>query len=148
MSFKLRRTPARSGTPAKKRESPVTNNHDYDDEASQSSGRTEVAETWEVERVMGKRLDDKGELSYLLKWKSYDETSWEPLVNLSCDKLIKDFEDKSSYEKWRENSASHDRLRSPGLNQSRNVNGNNNGNGSGNYDSSTTKRSTRRSTRR
>lgn len=52
---------------------------------------------WEVEKVIGKRFDSDGRVSYLLKWKYWDgEPTWEPEDNCACDKLIDDYEQRIS----------------------------------------------------
>ena len=49
---------------------------------------------YEVEVVLDKRMR-KGKLEYFVKWKNYDETTWEPLAHLSNVKdLIDAFEKK------------------------------------------------------
>ena len=54
----------------------------------------EEAEVYEVEIVLDKRIK-KGKLEYFVKWKNYDETTWEPLNNLlNVRDLIDDFERK------------------------------------------------------
>merc|ERR1719323_1098310 len=54
----------------------------------------EAAESeYEVEVVLDKRMR-KGKLEYFVKWKHYDETTWEPLKNLTnAEDLIVKFED-------------------------------------------------------
>lgn len=47
---------------------------------------------FEVERVIGKMYDDRGDISYNIKWKGYDEPSWEKKENCSCDQLIDRYE--------------------------------------------------------
>lgn len=41
-----------------------------------------------------KKIDDKKNIYYLLKWKNYGKVhnSWEPLEHLKCQELINDFE--------------------------------------------------------
>ena len=47
---------------------------------------------YEIEKVLKKRLR-KGKPEYFVKWKGYDETTWEPLENLKNAKsLIDKFE--------------------------------------------------------
>ena len=49
---------------------------------------------YEVEVVLDKRIK-KGKLEYFVKWKDYDETTWEPLSNLlSVKDLIDEYERK------------------------------------------------------
>ena len=49
---------------------------------------------FEVEVVLDKRIK-KGKLEYFVKWKDYDETTWEPLSNLlNVKDLIDDYERK------------------------------------------------------
>jgi hypothetical protein len=47
-----------------------------------------------VEDIIGKK-DDNGVVKYLIKWRGYDEPTWEPLANLDhCDQLIKRWEEQ------------------------------------------------------
>ena len=56
----------------------------------------EEEEEYTVENILDKRtgLDDKSQ--YLIKWKGYDqsENTWEPIENLYCHELIREFEQK------------------------------------------------------
>jgi hypothetical protein len=47
---------------------------------------------WEVEQILGVRKRCQ-QLQYLVRWKGFSEAhnSWEPLTNISADKLIKKF---------------------------------------------------------
>ena len=48
---------------------------------------------YEVEKVLEKRFR-KGRVEYFVKWKHFDETTWEPLKNLTnAEDLIVKFED-------------------------------------------------------
>ena len=49
---------------------------------------------YEVEKVLDKRFR-KGRAEYFVKWKHYDETTWEPLKNLgNIDDLLEEFENR------------------------------------------------------
>jgi hypothetical protein len=52
-----------------------------------------------VERILDKRVLEKGEVQYLLKWFGYgeDEASWEPEENVFCKDLIRLFESGDEY---------------------------------------------------
>lgn len=50
---------------------------------------------YEVEKILGKRINSRGELEYLVRWTGYgdDSNSWEPVSELwKCTELIEDFE--------------------------------------------------------
>ena len=47
-----------------------------------------------MEKVLKKRVK-KDKLEYFVKWKNFDETSWEPLANLlNVKEMIDEFEKK------------------------------------------------------
>uniref|UniRef100_T1J638 CXXC-type domain-containing protein n=1 Tax=Strigamia maritima TaxID=126957 RepID=T1J638_STRMM len=48
---------------------------------------------FQVEKIIAKRLK-RGKVEYLLKWKDYPESenTWEPVDNLCCPELLKDFQ--------------------------------------------------------
>ena len=49
---------------------------------------------YEVEKILDKRFR-KGRAEYFVKWKHYDETTWEPLKNLgNIDDLIEEFDNR------------------------------------------------------
>uniref|UniRef100_A0A915EML7 Chromo domain-containing protein n=1 Tax=Ditylenchus dipsaci TaxID=166011 RepID=A0A915EML7_9BILA len=48
---------------------------------------------YEVEAVVGKRVNSKKKAEYQVKWKGYKQLSWEPLANLHCADLIQAYED-------------------------------------------------------
>ncbi|CAF0704520.1 unnamed protein product [Brachionus calyciflorus] len=48
---------------------------------------------YEVESVLDKQVID-GHVFYQIKWKGYDEITWEPKANCNCHDLIKNFEKK------------------------------------------------------
>jgi len=53
---------------------------------------------YEVEKVLEKRFR-KGRAEYFVKWKHYDETTWEPLKNLgNIDDLLEEFENREGNE--------------------------------------------------
>ncbi|CAL2049943.1 unnamed protein product [Caenorhabditis brenneri] len=62
-----------------------------------STERTkEEDKLYQVETVLDKRINDKGEEEYEIKWVGYDETSWEPkrcltLCQYSVDQFEKDY---------------------------------------------------------
>jgi len=65
-------------------------------EASQDPKKVELE--YEVETIMEKRFR-KGRVEYFVKWKHYDETTWEPVKNLgNIQDLIEEFERKQDGE--------------------------------------------------
>ena len=52
-----------------------------------------------VEKILGKRISENGDVEYLLKWFGYveDEASWEPEENVFCKDLIRLFEHGDGY---------------------------------------------------
>jgi len=61
-------------------------------------------EEYEVESIVEKRMK-KGKTEYLVKWKNWDhsDNTWEPVDNLDCDDIIKQFE-KDNTEKEKKSS--------------------------------------------
>ena len=55
----------------------------------------EYEEGYEVEKIVGKR-NYANEIQYFVKWLGYDESqnTWEPIENLNCEQLIKEYEDE------------------------------------------------------
>ena len=49
---------------------------------------------YEVEAIIGKRTI-RGQVQYKIKWLNYEdnESTWEPISNLSCNILIKQYEE-------------------------------------------------------
>ena len=52
----------------------------------------EEEEEYVVEKICDKRIDDDGNVKYLLKWKGWGIPTWEPEENCNCEELMKDFE--------------------------------------------------------
>lgn len=65
---------------------------DGDDSATDIDDGFNNEPIYEVEKVVGKMFDEHGQVSYNLKWKGYDETSWEKKDDCSCPKLIESYE--------------------------------------------------------
>eukprot|EP00026_Physarum_polycephalum_P016166 Phypoly_transcript_17020.p1 GENE.Phypoly_transcript_17020~~Phypoly_transcript_17020.p1 ORF type:complete len:188 (+),score=51.15 Phypoly_transcript_17020:77-640(+) len=63
------------------------------DDGSESG---EEEEEYEVEKILDRRPNKaiKGSYEYQLKWKGYDEPSWEPEESLSCPELLEAFKKK------------------------------------------------------
>lgn len=60
---------------------------------------------FEVEKILNKRIRNGG-AQYLVKWKGYKKSTWEPKENLkTCDKLVKNY-DRKQAEKRKVNLAS------------------------------------------
>ena len=50
----------------------------------------ELADEFEVEKIIGKRFDANNKVEYLVKWKGYGlrEATWEPHKNMHCSKNL------------------------------------------------------------
>jgi len=61
-----------------------------------------------VEKVISKKTGKNGRIEYLLKWKGFGEAdnTWEPMENLKCSDLIKQYEDKHDRKKKSQVSSS------------------------------------------
>ena len=59
----------------------------------------EIGHEYEVEKVLKKR-NRRGKVEYFVKWKNFNETTWEPLANLTnAQNLIDEFIDVLNEEK-------------------------------------------------
>lgn len=56
-----------------------------------STAEDDEAAEYEVESILNKKIKNNV-LHYQVKWKGYDETTWEPESNLHCRALIRAFE--------------------------------------------------------
>lgn len=92
----------------------AVNSNDASHEAAASAQSTEedddddeVDQVYEVEKVVGMRKR-RTRIEYLLKWKGYPESenTWEPVENLGCKDLIREFHAKQAKEKKGGNSKS------------------------------------------
>ena len=54
----------------------------------------ELADEFEVEKIIGKRFDANNKVEYLVMWKGYGlrEATWEPRKNMHCPKLVRAYE--------------------------------------------------------
>ena len=69
--------------------------HILDTEEKKMEQEEEEEGVYEVEVVLDKRVK-KGKLEYYVKWKHYDEWTWEPMAHLDNFKnLFEDFEKKT-----------------------------------------------------
>jgi chromobox protein 1 len=61
-----------------------------------------------VKTILNKRIQH-GKVEYLLKWKGFDdsENSWEPVENLDCEDLIKNYENKIKITRKRKSKKSN-----------------------------------------
>ena len=66
----------------------------YQDENIEEAQITDDDQEFFVEKIVDKNFDVNGKISYLIKWKGYDDkdNTWEPIENLYCLDLIEDFE--------------------------------------------------------
>lgn len=57
---------------------------------------------WEVDEVLDKRVNEKNEVEYLVRWKDWPgEPTWEPEANCNCINLIAAFENPKLRRMWR-----------------------------------------------
>ena len=57
------------------------------------TNKNEDTEIFEVEKITGKKKI-KGRLCYRIKWKDYEEETWEPEKTLNCHQLLEEFEER------------------------------------------------------
>ena len=51
-----------------------------------------TVDEWEVEKILRHRCNSTGRLEFLVKWKGYDDLTWEPLMNF-IHRYSKDWRD-------------------------------------------------------
>ena len=57
-------------------------------------------QNYEIEKILEKRVQ-KGKLQYFVKWKNFDETTWEPLSHLQDVRdMIDEFEKKQVFDRF------------------------------------------------
>lgn len=62
-------------------------------ENEEEPNKETTEDNYDVEKVIGKKFDEEGNLFYLLKWKGWEgEPTWEPEEFCLCAKLIDDYE--------------------------------------------------------
>merc|ERR1712110_28663 len=62
----------------------------FEEEVYESDDEEE--EEWEVEKVVGRRVEEE-EVQYLVKWVGWEEATWEPELNLAgSETLISDYQ--------------------------------------------------------
>ena len=93
-----------------------TRNNNIGSRQNLSPNLSEDTEIFEVEEVVGKKRI-KGRWNYEIKWKGYEEATWEPKENLNCPQLVSEFEEtlgKSAIRKGHHvRAVKHTTLKSP-----------------------------------
>ena len=59
-----------------------------------------MTDLYKVERITGKRINERGALEYKVKWQGYPDTqsTWEPLRNLrNVNEMVVEFERRNSH---------------------------------------------------
>jgi len=67
-------------------------NLDQSESEEEQKEEQEVDNEYEVEKIIGKKQDNRKGPLYQVKWKGYNEITWEPTENLFCWNLVADFE--------------------------------------------------------
>lgn len=85
-------------------------NHDVGGgvDADADAGVNSEPEEWSVEAIRGKRKNpETGATEFLIKWEGWSENdnSWEPLDNLKCPAIIREFEEEQRKKRQRRSNA-------------------------------------------
>ena len=49
-------------------------------------------EQWEVENILNERISNEGIIEYQIKWKNYNDPTWEPMENINnCKDKLKEY---------------------------------------------------------
>lgn len=89
MSSRTRNYPRRVSRAAAAQQIVSADSTENEEEPSKETNE----DNYDVERVIGKKFDEEGNLFYLLKWKGWEgEPTWEPEEFCLCQKLIDDYE--------------------------------------------------------
>ena len=63
------------------------------------SGETNLSDIYEFEKILDDQGKD-GKKEYLVKWKYYDETSWQPASDFLADDAIREYNAKRRKLTW------------------------------------------------
>jgi hypothetical protein len=82
---------------------------DFDEALLTEDKMVNSGQEFEVERILDYRehcdkRSKKITSYYLIKWKNYEEVTWEPKENLNCYSLLKEYEDRCKIIENRENA--------------------------------------------
>lgn len=64
-------------------------------DSDESEDEYDYPDEYEVEEILDHKLE-KGKMWFLIKWKDFEETTWEPKENMMCPIKIKEYYDKKS----------------------------------------------------